>query len=69
MLMLKRFAALVLVCSLTILYVPAARATAYDDHPKLVIILVLDQFRADYLERYRADFKGRGFNLFLDHGA
>jgi arylsulfatase A-like enzyme len=66
---LKRFAALVLVCTLTLLYVPAARATAYDDHPKLVIILVLDQFRADYLERYRADFKNRGFNLFLDHGA
>jgi arylsulfatase A-like enzyme len=66
---LKRFAALVLVCTLTLLYVPSARATAYDDHPKLVIILVLDQFRADYLERYRADFKGRGFNLFLKSGA
>lgn len=69
MLKLKRFAALVLVCTLTLLYIPSARATAYDDHPKLVIILVLDQFRADYLERYRADFKGRGFDLFLDHGA
>jgi arylsulfatase A-like enzyme len=67
--MLKRFAALLLVCTLTLVYIPPARATAYDDHPKLVIILVLDQFRADYLERYRADFKGRGFNLFLDHGA
>lgn len=66
---LKRFAALVLVCTLTLFYIPSARATAYDDHPKLVIILVLDQFRADYLERYRADFKGRGFDLFLDHGA
>jgi predicted AlkP superfamily pyrophosphatase or phosphodiesterase len=66
---LKRFAALVLVCTLTLLYIPAAHATAYDDHPKLVIILVLDQFRADYLERYRADFKGRGFNLFLKTGA
>ena len=66
---LKRFAALALVCTLTLLNVPAARATAYDDHPKLVIILVLDQFRADYLERYRADFKARGFNLFLSHGA
>lgn len=69
MLKLKRFAALVLVCTLTLLCIPSARATAYDDHPKLVIILVLDQFRADYLERYRADFKGRGFDLFLDHGA
>lgn len=44
-------------------------ASAYDAHPKLVVILVIDQFREDYLERYRADFKGEGFNLFLDHGA
>jgi arylsulfatase A-like enzyme len=67
---LKRFAALVLVCTLTLVYIPRARATAYDDHPKLVIILVLDQFRADYLERYRTDFKAaHGFNLFLNHGA
>ncbi len=46
-----------------------ARASAYDAHPKLVIILVVDQFRADYLDRYRADFKGRGLRLFLDKGA
>ncbi|MFZ0661956.1 MAG: alkaline phosphatase family protein [Acidobacteriaceae bacterium] len=69
MLKLKRIAAFVLVCTLMLLYLPAARATAYDDHPKLIVILVLDQFRADYLERYRADFKGNGFDLFLDHGA
>ncbi|MFT4111668.1 alkaline phosphatase family protein, partial [Silvibacterium sp.] len=43
--------------------------SAYNGHPKLVVLLVLDQFRADYLERYRDDFKGRGFRLFLDHGA
>jgi predicted AlkP superfamily pyrophosphatase or phosphodiesterase len=44
-------------------------ASAYDANPKLVVILVVDQFREDYLERYRADFKGNGFDLFLDHGA
>jgi arylsulfatase A-like enzyme len=66
---LRRMAALLLVCTLTLVYIPRARATAYDDHPRLVIILILDQFRADYLERYRADFKDNGFNLFLDHGA
>jgi len=44
-------------------------ASAYDAHPKLVIILVIDQFREDYLARYSADFKGEGFNLFLDHSA
>jgi predicted AlkP superfamily pyrophosphatase or phosphodiesterase len=42
---------------------------AYNAHPKLAIIIVIDQFREDYLERYRADFKGRGFKLFLDKGA
>ena len=44
-------------------------ASAYDGHPKLVVIVVIDQFRGDYLDRYRADLKGRGFRLFLDHGA
>jgi arylsulfatase A-like enzyme len=48
---------------------PLVHASAYDAHPKLVIILVVDQFRADYLDRYRADLKGRGFRLFIDHGA
>ncbi|HZZ37674.1 MAG TPA: alkaline phosphatase family protein [Acidobacteriaceae bacterium] len=43
--------------------------SAYNDHPRLAIILVIDQFRGDYLDRWRADFKDRGFNLFLDHGA
>jgi len=43
--------------------------SAYNAHPKLAIILVIDQFREDYLERYRADFKGHGFKLFLDKGA
>ncbi|HEY0759521.1 MAG TPA: alkaline phosphatase family protein [Acidisarcina sp.] len=43
--------------------------SAYNAHPRLVVILVIDQFRGDYLDRYRADFKGRGFRLFLDRGA
>lgn len=43
--------------------------TVTDTRPKLVIVLVIDQFREDYLERYRGDFKGEGFNLLLDHGA
>jgi predicted AlkP superfamily pyrophosphatase or phosphodiesterase len=47
-----------------------AAASAYNARPKLVVILVLDQFRGDYLDRYRADFKTpNGFNLFLDRGA
>ncbi len=47
-----------------------ARADAYRGTPKLVIVLVIDQFRGDYLERYREDFKtSSGFNLFLKRGA
>lgn len=48
---------------------PSVLFSAYNDHPKLAIILVIDQFRGDYLDRWRSDFKGRGFDLFLDHGA
>jgi predicted AlkP superfamily pyrophosphatase or phosphodiesterase len=49
---------------------PAAYASAYDAKPKLVVVLVLDQFRGDYLDRFRADFKTpNGFNLFLKRGA
>ena len=46
-----------------------ALGSAYTGHPKLVVIVVIDQFRGDYLDRYRADFVPAGFNLFLDHGA
>ncbi len=43
---------------------------AYDAKPKLLVILVFDQFRGDYLDRYRAEFKARnGWNLFLKQGA
>ena len=70
--MIKRFPALLLASLFLPLLAlaPAAHASAYDGHPKMVIILVIDQFRADYLERYRADFKTKnGFRLFLDRGA
>ena len=82
MTMLTRSFVLLLASLLTLNFAPAAQAAikpapkaaapeldAYTAHPKLVIILVIDQFREDYLERYRADFKPHGFRLFLDHGA
>jgi hypothetical protein len=57
-------AALVLLCS-----IPAAFASAYNARPKLVVVIVIDQFRGDYLERYRDQFGDGGFRVFLDHGA
>jgi hypothetical protein len=65
----KRSICKLFVALLVIPWTPPARASAYDAHPRLVIILVVDQLRGDYLDRYRADFKGRGFRLFLDKGA
>ena len=67
--MLKRLSISLFALLLPISYTLRCAASANDAHPKLVIILVIDQFREDYLERYRADFKGQGFDLFFDHGA
>src|SRR5271166_1592391 len=47
----------------------AAFASAYNARPKLVVVIVIDQFRGDYLERYRDQFGEGGFRLFLEHGA
>ena len=47
-----------------------ARSQVYQAKPKLVVILVIDQFRGDYLDRYRDSFTlPNGFNLFLRKGA
>ncbi len=37
--------------------------------PALVVVISLDQFRQDYLERFRPYFVHGGFNLFLERGA
>jgi arylsulfatase A-like enzyme len=53
----------------TLLSTIPAHASAYNAHPKLVVVIVIDQFRGDYLERYRDQFGTGGFSLFLDNGA
>ncbi|HEX7730408.1 MAG TPA: alkaline phosphatase family protein [Terracidiphilus sp.] len=47
----------------------AARAQAYVDNPKLIVLVIIDQFRGDYLNRDHQLFKGNGFRLFTDKGA
>ena len=54
---------------LTIQTSAVAWSQAYVGKPKLIVIIVIDQFRGDYLNRDRAEFKGRGFSLFMDQGA
>ncbi|PYX38894.1 MAG: phosphodiesterase, partial [Acidobacteria bacterium] len=50
-------------------FAPFASASAYNGHPKLVVVVVIDQFRGDYLERFRDQFGEGGFRLLLDRGA
>ena len=45
------------------------QAQVFVGRPKLIVIVVIDQFRGDYLNRDRDQFKGRGFNLFMKEGA
>ena len=66
---LHRKFALLLILLLSIPSSIPARAQAYVGKPKLVVIIVIDQFRGDYLNRQRAQFKNRGFNLFMSQGA
>ena len=56
--------------ALFLLRVPMAGKTPeYPRRPKLVLILVIDQFRYDYLIRFRQQFVEGGFNLLLTGGA
>jgi predicted AlkP superfamily pyrophosphatase or phosphodiesterase len=47
----------------------SSSASAYNAHPKLIVVIVIDQFRGDYLDRYRDEFGDSGFRFLLDHGA
>lgn len=57
--------------ALAVLFLPRStsqgqtKGLTYQARPKLVLILVIDQFRYDYLERFRPQFVERGFNLLL----
>jgi len=63
----RRLVALLL--ALILITPPLADASAYNGRPKLVVVIIVDQFRGDYLERYRDQFVPGGFRLFLDRGA
>jgi len=60
---------LFLVLAATIFLPLRGWASAYDGHPKLVVVIVIDQFRGDYLDRYHDKFGDSGFRLLMDHGA
>lgn len=47
----------------------AAAQTAQPPAPRLAVVIVVDQFIPEYLDRFGHYFGERGFNLFLHHGA
>ena len=49
-----------------LLFAPALGAA---DKPSLVVVISVDQMRADYLDRFRPWFGDDGFNRFLRRGA
>jgi len=59
----KKLAALSLLAAAFTAAVPAAPA-----HPALVVLIVVDQMRADYVDRFRADWTG-GLKRLVDEGA
>lgn len=60
----KFFSSLLVTCCL-LAGVPLAQA----DEPKLVVTILVDQLRYDYLERFYNQFQPGGFRLLIDQGA
>jgi predicted AlkP superfamily pyrophosphatase or phosphodiesterase len=56
-------------CLAWLLVPTVAAAEAVLPRPKLVLVIVIDQFRPDYLPRFGSYFGRDGFNLFLQRGA
>ena len=67
---------LILAISLVLGLVPAMAKNlsfeTYKQKPKLVVVVVIDQFRSDFLTRYQKDFQpasALGFNHMMSTGA
>ena len=50
------------------LFAAIAVAAADAAKPRLVLVIIIDQFRYDYLTRFRSDYKG-AFDQMLTRGA
>jgi predicted AlkP superfamily pyrophosphatase or phosphodiesterase len=47
----------------------AASAAAYNARPKLVVVIIIDQFRPDFVERAHDQLAPAGFRLLMERGA
>jgi predicted AlkP superfamily pyrophosphatase or phosphodiesterase len=62
----RRIHFLLFVCFLLL---SQAFASAYNGRPRLVVVIVVDQFRGDYLERWHDKFGADGFRMLMERGA
>jgi predicted AlkP superfamily pyrophosphatase or phosphodiesterase len=62
----KKVCALCLIFILLLFCLPSCLAA--DKQPKLLVVLVIDQFRYDYTLRFRSDYHA-GLSRLLEHGA
>lgn len=70
MLLLRKFTAwLCFSLIVTALCSPAFCQTSNPAQPKLIVLLVIDQFNFDYLSRYQDKFGASGFRYLMDNGA
>src|SRR5436309_15456443 len=49
-------------------FLAATLSACAQDHPKLIVVVVVDQMRADYLERFAA-YENGGLHFFSTRGA
>ena len=61
----RRFLALLLILFLSV----PLFGSAHNARPKIVVVIVVDQMRGDYLERFRGKFGEGGFRLLMEQGA
>jgi predicted AlkP superfamily pyrophosphatase or phosphodiesterase len=64
-----RFLSFILIAATTLAFSSDSLASVYNGRPRLIVVITIDQFRADYLERYRDQFGDAGFRFLMDHGA
>lgn len=67
--MLRPYGRNLLLFAILLSLVASGFASAYNAHPKLVVVIVVDQLREDSLERFHDEFGEGGFRLLTDHGA
>jgi predicted AlkP superfamily pyrophosphatase or phosphodiesterase len=65
----RSFSFLVRSAAPLLLAATASFAASTPPRPSLVVVIAIDQFRGDYLERFRPHFVPGGFNLLLEQGA